>query len=146
MVWLGATLTGDADVDCWTVRICWPSATLTGRATDFWEVLEVGEATDTTVTCLRQKERVWWQLRGQKPSLRGCVTVCYTHLAGTLKRWNCNLFPRDTLYTGIVGFRQCNGPRGHHRGSLRQDSSCEHATWNLVKREESWCFSTWLWV
>lgn len=33
--WLVATLTGDPDVDCWTVRICWPSATLTGRVTDF---------------------------------------------------------------------------------------------------------------
>lgn len=53
VVWLVANLTGDADVGCWTVRICWPSATLTGRATDFCEALEVGEPTDTTVT--------WWR-------------------------------------------------------------------------------------
>lgn len=50
VVWLVATLTGEADVDCCTARICWPSATFTGSATDFWEALEVGEATDTTVT------------------------------------------------------------------------------------------------
>lgn len=52
--WLVATLTGDTDVDCWTVRICWPSATFTGSATDFWEAPEVGEATDTTVTWQEQ--------------------------------------------------------------------------------------------
>lgn len=35
VVWLVATLTGDTDVGCWTVRICCPSATLTGSVTDF---------------------------------------------------------------------------------------------------------------
>lgn len=50
VVWLVATLTGDTGVGCWTARICCPSATLTGSVTDFWEALEVGEATDTTVT------------------------------------------------------------------------------------------------
>lgn len=50
LVWLVATLTGDKEAGCWTVRICWPSATLTGSVTDFWVALDVGEATDTTVT------------------------------------------------------------------------------------------------
>lgn len=63
VVWLAATLTGDTDVGCWTVRICWPSATLTGSATDFWEALEVGEATDTTVTWQRQIRRAQWDHR-----------------------------------------------------------------------------------
>lgn len=50
LVWPVATLTGDKEAGCWTVRICWPSATLTGSVTDFWVALDVGEATDTTVT------------------------------------------------------------------------------------------------
>lgn len=48
--WLVPALAGEVVADCWTVRICWPRATLSGSVTDFWGEFGDWLATETTVS------------------------------------------------------------------------------------------------
>lgn len=64
-----------------------------------------------------------------------CKTTSY--LAGSLERWNGDLFSGNALYRSVVGLRERYGPGGHHRGRLGHHPSCEHAGRKI------WVHSSW---